>query len=1041
MLNFTSNPFYILHATPRDNKQKLLELCDEKSILGNSVECENSFSVLCNSRRRLEAEFFWFPCVSDDKIYEIINNLENIDYEKVKAFNPATQAIILLNRKITDMDYRSEHNSKLLVNLYSYDILCLLKEINLDREIAGFPRVGDEYELLNFFNAIRHEVIKRIFEPLKYIEIENASCEMTEFMRAKCLANHGLMDDVANYYRIFSSHYLAKLRLDIGHYCDSMIGHSGVFIYNRAMSMSKLIDMITKYAEIDSPLLLYTELTGNPYDDTKQLIKLIIDFALAMNNIFRETRKALSLAELVLSKFYIFCDVAVNTESYIEKLKEILANEQKTSYAEEARKAREKEMREAEEFAKKQADEAREREEKRIKEKIQYAEEARKAREKEIREAEEFAKKQADEARLREEERIKEKKAAASAAASRKKLILDAVAIDITHSHYSVAIFEDGKPVFIPNKSGKASVPSIIAIDNNKNILFGEDAKKQSYNDNFEVYQLSIGQLSQNLYHGMYSPKLLYRLLFQQIKRDAEKYLSGQIINIVVVVPVNFSKENIKKLTDAARQAGLEIVRFITAANAQAMAYAFEKPEDEKFAFCDIGTDSISIASFEKGNELLETISQIEVGFGSNKFIDDISTYVSDKFFKEKNIDIKADKTAWIRLKEAVNQALHDLISLNTVVLDLPYIVGSERLYMHLSEDEVIKVVRPCLHSILQKVKSVSNFAGISKILIGGNIINLSFIKDYLSNEMHRRTSLYINHGENCAFGAAVQGGILSGKYSKLLLLERDYAYTQDERKETAQDANKKQQASSKQKESSRQASNQQVSSKPETSNKTEKKLDIRYSVSLPSKSENVPFPGRNTAENYSVNIPKFCTCCMNATNEIETIKYTERGIYRHLNFPICKNCRQHRQDIKSVKWIMNSFAGIAGVISAFLISAFDYVSKAWCIPFIATIVIYILLGLIIKTATLSGDHSAKESSVDLSVSRDLSAAVTLTFSNLLYARHFAKANGNLTITGIKKRNRTKTDLLLLSLSHPIANALWALAITLTGLIIMSMMI
>ena len=363
MIKLSSNPFYILRATPRDNKQRLSELCDERSLLGNAAECENAFAILCNPKRRLEAEAYWFTFVTDGMIYKAIDVLDDLKYETILKRNPVEQAIIFLNSDSLDMDYRSSTHSELLVNLYAYDIQILLDEINQNRLTAGFPQITGKAELEGYINVIKREIINRIFKPFEYIGIELSCGEVARFMQDNCAENHVLLDDVANYYRGFALIRLEKMRIDIENLCESITGQVNKVIEDNRVT--NLIAMVTEYAAIDEPLLTYTKITGNPYEETRLLLSVVRSLYLKLNDYFGYPEKALSVAKLLYSKFNMIHDVTVTEPPLIETLEknvESAAERNKALYEADAKKAREREIREAEEHRRQQAQQARQQE-------------------------------------------------------------------------------------------------------------------------------------------------------------------------------------------------------------------------------------------------------------------------------------------------------------------------------------------------------------------------------------------------------------------------------------------------------------------------------------------------------------------------------------------------------------------------------------------------------------------------------------------------------------------------------------------------------
>jgi len=360
------------------------------------------------------------------------------------------------------------------------------------------------------------------------------------------------------------------------------------------------------------------------------------------------------------------------------------------------------------------------------------------------------------------------------------------IGIDLGTTNSCMAIMEGGKPVVIPNREGKRTTPSVVAIKKDGERLVGELAKRQAVS-NPERTISSIKRHMGTDYRveidgKKYSPPEISAMILQKLKSDAEEYLGEKIEKAVITVPAYFNDNQRQATKDAGRIAGLEVVRIINEPTASSLAYGLEKSEGEKLLIYDLGGGTFDVSILEVGDGVFEVLSTSgDTHLGGDDWDQRIIDYMVDEFKKENGIDLTKDRMAMQRLKEAAEKAKIELSGLTTTSINLPYITadssGPKHLDISLSRAKFEAMTSDLLERTVEPMKKALKDAKLTKddinrvILVGGSTrmpAVQKLVKDYFGKEPYKN----INPDECVAIGAAIQGGVLSGEVEDIVLLD-----------------------------------------------------------------------------------------------------------------------------------------------------------------------------------------------------------------------------------------------------------------------------
>ncbi|MEP0392680.1 MAG: molecular chaperone DnaK [Erythrobacter sp.] len=388
------------------------------------------------------------------------------------------------------------------------------------------------------------------------------------------------------------------------------------------------------------------------------------------------------------------------------------------------------------------------------------------------------------------------------------------IGIDLGTTNSCVSVMDGGKPKVVENSEGARTTPSIVAFTKDSERLIGQPAKRQAVtnpdNTLFAIKRL-IGRrfddpltkkdmeiVPYDIVKGKngdawveangdeYSPSQISAFILQKMKETAESYLGETVTQAVVTVPAYFNDAQRQATKDAGEIAGLEVLRIINEPTAAALAYGMDKEDGKTIAVYDLGGGTFDVSILEIGDGVFEVKSTNGDTFlGGEDFDNAIVAYLADAFQKKENMDLKADKLALQRLKEAAEKAKIELSSSATTEVNLPFITarmeGGASTPLHLVETisraDLEKLVGKLIDRTLEPCKKALKDAGVSKseidevILVGG-MTRMPRVREVVEKFFEAKPHTGVNPDEVVAMGAAIQAGVLQGDVKDVLLLD-----------------------------------------------------------------------------------------------------------------------------------------------------------------------------------------------------------------------------------------------------------------------------
>lgn len=361
------------------------------------------------------------------------------------------------------------------------------------------------------------------------------------------------------------------------------------------------------------------------------------------------------------------------------------------------------------------------------------------------------------------------------------------IGIDLGTTNSCVAVLEGGEPVVIPNAEGNRTTPSVVAFTKDGERLVGQVAKRQAVtnpdNTIISIKRLMGSDQTVNVNGEVYTPQEISAMILQKLKKDAESYLGEEVTKAVITVPAYFTDAQRQATKDAGIIAGLDVLRIINEPTAAALAYGLEKAEeDQKIMVYDLGGGTFDVSILELGSGVFEVLATNGNNhLGGDDFDERIIDWMVDEFKKQNSIDLKKDKLAMQRLKEAAEKAKIELSSVMKSDINLPFITANENGPLHLelslTRAKFDDLTKDLVEATKDPVKNAMKDAGVSKsdlnkeILVGGSTripAVQQLVKDLAGDEPYKG----INPDECVAIGAAIQGGVLAGEVKDVLLLD-----------------------------------------------------------------------------------------------------------------------------------------------------------------------------------------------------------------------------------------------------------------------------
>ena len=384
------------------------------------------------------------------------------------------------------------------------------------------------------------------------------------------------------------------------------------------------------------------------------------------------------------------------------------------------------------------------------------------------------------------------------------------IGIDLGTTNSCVSIMSGGEPVVIANAEGARTTPSVVAITEKGERLVGQIAKRQAItnpeNTIFSVKRLmgrkfrsqqvadAVKRLPYKVSEGdngdahvelrdkRYSPPEISAMILQKMRQTAEDYLGEKVTEAVVTVPAYFDDSQRQATKDAGQIAGLNVLRIINEPTAAALAYGLDKKKDERVAVYDLGGGTFDVSILEIGDGVFEVKSTNgDTYLGGDDFDQRVMDWLVDEFKKDQGIDLRKDRMALQRLKEAAERAKIELSSSQETEINLPFITadanGPKHLVMKLTRAKLEQLVDDLVRRSIEPCKKALSDAGVSAsdikevVLVGGMTRMprvIQAVKEFFGKEPHRG----VNPDEVVAIGAAIQGGVLKGEVKDVLLLD-----------------------------------------------------------------------------------------------------------------------------------------------------------------------------------------------------------------------------------------------------------------------------
>ena len=360
------------------------------------------------------------------------------------------------------------------------------------------------------------------------------------------------------------------------------------------------------------------------------------------------------------------------------------------------------------------------------------------------------------------------------------------IGIDLGTTNSCVAVMENGEPVVIPNPEGNRTTPSVVALTKNGERLIGQVAKRQAItnpDDTIISIKRDMGtDRKVKLGDKTYSPTEISAMILQKLKADAERYLGETVTQAVITVPAYFSDSQRQATKDAGKIAGLEVQRIINEPTAAALAYGLGSDTDHKIMVYDLGGGTFDVSILEIGDGTFEVLATSGNNrLGGDDFDEKIMNYLAEEFKKDTGIDLKADKMAMQRLKEAAEKAKIELSGVTSTNINLPFIsadqTGPKHLDVTLTRAKFDELTADLVEKTMTPVRNAMSDAGVSasdiaKVLMVGGSSRIPAVQEAVRKIVGKEPDNGINPDECVAIGAAIQGGVLGGDVKDLLLLD-----------------------------------------------------------------------------------------------------------------------------------------------------------------------------------------------------------------------------------------------------------------------------
>ncbi len=360
------------------------------------------------------------------------------------------------------------------------------------------------------------------------------------------------------------------------------------------------------------------------------------------------------------------------------------------------------------------------------------------------------------------------------------------IGIDLGTTNSCVAVMEGGQATVIANAEGSRTTPSVVAFTKDGERLIGQVAKRQAVT-NPDRTVISIKREMGTSYKvsidgKQYTPQDISAMILTKMKETAESYLGEKVTQAVITVPAYFNDSQRQATKDAGRIAGLEVLRIINEPTAASLAYGLDKEENQKILVYDLGGGTFDVSILDIGDGVFEVLSTNgNTRLGGDDFDQRIIDYVAEQFKKENGIDLKQDKIAAQRLKEAAEKAKIELSGTTTANINLPFITadatGPKHLDVTLTRAKFDEITSDLVDATVEPMRKALKDAGltvdqINKVILVGGSTRIPAVQDAVKKITGKEPFKGINPDECVAIGAAIQGGVLGGEVKDVLLLD-----------------------------------------------------------------------------------------------------------------------------------------------------------------------------------------------------------------------------------------------------------------------------
>ena len=360
------------------------------------------------------------------------------------------------------------------------------------------------------------------------------------------------------------------------------------------------------------------------------------------------------------------------------------------------------------------------------------------------------------------------------------------IGIDLGTTNSCVAVMEGGNFSIIPNSDGGRTTPSVVNIKDNGEIIVGEIAKRQAItNPDSTVISIKTQMGSDykvNIHGKDYTPQEISAMILKKLKKDAEAYLGEDVKEAVITVPAYFTDAQRQATKDAGEIAGLTVKRIINEPTAAALSYGLDKKKEEKVLVFDLGGGTFDVSVLEIGDGVVEVISTSGNNhLGGDNFDQKVIDWLADEFKKETGIDLRNDKMAIQRLKDAAEDAKKKLSTTLETQISLPFITmdatGPKHLEKKLTRAAFDELTKDLVEATKGPVKQALEDANLSpneidEVLLVGGSTRIPAVQEWVKSYLGKEPNKSINPDEVVAAGAAIQGGVLMGDVKDVLLLD-----------------------------------------------------------------------------------------------------------------------------------------------------------------------------------------------------------------------------------------------------------------------------